>query len=139
MKGKINFSVGNLNSVDQHGFMKGRSTVSNFAVFSAYCVSAFQNQVQVDAVYRDFSNALDKVSHSILISKLRTLGFHSALLKWIKSYLSSPKCAVNVDGVSAISFILSSGVPQRSILHPLLLIIFINGISTVIFLCMLMI
>lgn len=110
--------------------MKGRSTVSNLAVFSDYCMSAFQNRVQVDAVYTDFSKAFDKVSHTILISKLRALGFHSTLLKWFKSYLSSRKCVVNVDGVSSASFIASSGVPQGSILGPLLFIIFVNDISS---------
>lgn len=77
VKQKIYFAVNRLITINQHGFMAGRSTVTNLAVFSEYCLSAFNNRSQVDTVYTDFSKAFDKVSHSILISKLSSMGFHS--------------------------------------------------------------
>lgn len=126
---KLNFVTKSLILPYQHGFVANRSTVTNLAVFSEYCIASFAEGFQVDCIYTDFSKAFDKVCHSILIRKLASLGFHSIFLQWIKSYLSDRRCVVTVEGVTSEPFIATSGVPQGSILGPLLFILFINDIS----------
>jgi ribonucleases P/MRP protein subunit RPP40 len=67
----------------QHGFFKGRSTVTNLIEFTSYVLNCMENGVQVDAVYTNFSKAFDKVSHSLLLRKLSNLGFSGIFLNWI--------------------------------------------------------
>jgi len=81
---KLSFLVKTYISTSQHGFVAGRSTTTNLAVFSNYYIHAFDMLSQFDAIYTDFAKAFDKVSHSALLAKLARLGIHSALLNWIK-------------------------------------------------------
>ena len=83
----------------------------------------------MDVVYTDFSKAFDRVSHIILYDKLQSMGLHSNFLMWIKSYLSDRICKVIVEGFESQSYIQTSGVPQGSILGPLLFNLFINDVS----------
>jgi hypothetical protein len=72
----------------QHGFFKGRSTVTNLIEFTSYVLNCMENGVQVDAIYTDFSKAFDKVIHRLLLRKLAKLGFGGSFLAWIGSYLT---------------------------------------------------
>ncbi|XP_051160012.1 uncharacterized protein LOC127280792, partial [Leptopilina boulardi] len=72
---------------EQHGFRRGRSTVTNLCVYTQYLTEALEGGKQVDAVYTDFSKAFDKVSHSVLISKLEAYGVSEMTLRWLRSYL----------------------------------------------------
>lgn len=62
---KMYFAVKSLISPHQHGFVAGRSTLTNLTVFSEYCIDTFSSGLQVDCIYTDFSKAFDKVLHSV--------------------------------------------------------------------------
>lgn len=86
------------------------------------------SQRQIDAP-TDFSSAIDKVDHRILLSKLQSYGVHGDLLRWLTSYLYDRLLSVAVHGFKSDDYIARSGVPQGSHLEPILFLIFINDIS----------
>ena len=71
----------------QHGFVKGRSIVTQLVTVFHEISSILDGSEQVDMLYLDFSKAFDSVSHRLLIHKLQSFGFHSHLLNLFKTYL----------------------------------------------------
>lgn len=83
----------------------------------------------VDTIYLDFSKAFDKVDHSILIDKLKILGITGKIENWIKSFLGGRQQQVIVNGFLSDPVHVKSGVPQGSVIGPLLFLVLISDID----------
>ena len=122
-------STNQLYNETQHGFRNSRSTLTNLIEYYESILLQLENNRAADSIYLDFSKAFDKCDHGIILTKLHRLGIRGKLLEWIEGFLKRRKQCVVIEGCRSEAVWTTSGVPQGSVLGPLLFLILMYDIT----------
>uniref|UniRef100_A0A1B6EI60 Reverse transcriptase domain-containing protein n=1 Tax=Cuerna arida TaxID=1464854 RepID=A0A1B6EI60_9HEMI len=124
----------NIITNQQHGFLKGRSTTTAIAQLTEHIIDQLENGLTVTALLLDFSKAFDCLNHDLLITKAQSMGIRGISKKWLSSYLKNRQQQVEVSyknhnlitKVRSTPLTMTRGVPQGSVLGPILFILLTN-------------
>lgn len=122
------FESNNLFTEHQFGFRKGRNTVMAILDLVSQITEAFDRKHYTAALFCDLSKAFDCVDHNILFQKLYAYNFHKKSVDIIKSYLANRRQLVKLGGVTSAEGVVNVGVPQGSILGPIIFLMYINDL-----------
>jgi hypothetical protein len=122
----------NLMSINQHGFMKNRLTITNLLeyAYTSFVLNSIEDGNRVDSIYTDFSKAFDRVRHRMLLNEM-SVGIEPARCMWLGSYQSGRIQKIRIGDAVSKDIKVTSGVPQGSHLAPLCFIWFVNRISEI--------
>ena len=115
----------------QYGFRSGRSSGDLLSYVLHGWNEALDRHGETHAVALDISKAFDRVSHSLLISKLSAFGLSQNLVSWFSSFLSNRRIRVVLDGIQSQQYVINAGVPQGSVLASTLFLLHLNSIFNI--------
>jgi len=113
----------------QHGFRPGYSCKSQVITVCQNIADSLDNGERIDAIIIDFSKAFDLVPHGQLLTKIANSGVDSRVVVWRREFLLGRTQRVRVGGHLSEEVRVTSGVPQGSVLGPLLFLAYVNNIS----------